>query len=104
VTCSNSYARRTLLEAVRKGFAKSEATAKGIAEVAVIRHRLATLAPEERQVLKYMIAGVPNKRIVAELQLSPRTVDRRRAAVLTKMQVESVPALAGLLSRVGDWE
>lgn len=93
-----------LREAVRKGFAKSDATAKGFAEVAVIRHRLATLAPEERRVLKYMIAGVPNKRIVAELQLSPRTVDRRRAAVLAKMQVESVPALAGLLSRVGDWE
>ncbi len=62
-----------------------------------LRSRLAELSDEERAVMKLMLHGEPNKAIASELGLSLRTVDRRRQAVLTKMQTDSVPTLATLL-------
>lgn len=63
-----------------------------------VQERLASLTDEERAVMKLMLRDEPNKVIASELALSLRTVDRRRQAVLTKMQIASVPALATLLA------
>jgi two-component system, chemotaxis family, CheB/CheR fusion protein len=48
-----------------------------------------------------MLCGEPNKAISSKLDLSMRTVDRRRQAILRKMQVQSLPELAMLVSRTG---
>ncbi|MCA9247034.1 MAG: response regulator transcription factor [Planctomycetales bacterium] len=61
---------------------------------------LSTLTEDERDVMECMVAGLPNKTIANKLALSSRTVDRRRHAVLTKMQVSSVPELAALVARL----
>ena len=58
------------------------------------------LSEEERRVLEQMLTGLPNKAIVNRLGLSPRTVDRRRSAVLTKMNVGSVSELATLVTKL----
>jgi len=59
--------------------------------------RLATLTPDERRVMECMLTGEPNKAIANRLKLSMRTVDRRRQAVLEKMEVGTAPELALLL-------
>ena len=61
--------------------------------------RFEQLTDDERDVLEFMITGVPNKTIAARLTLSARTVDRRRNAVLTKMGVGSVSELAALVTQ-----
>lgn len=94
---------RVLVAAVKRAIEQSEAKSQGLRMEAAIRARLATLSEDERQVMKLMVQGYPNKRIVMDLQLSPRTVDRRRAAVLAKMNVTSVPELAALMSRFENW-
>jgi two-component system response regulator FixJ len=97
------YVPHLLLAAVKKAIEQSQLKAHGLRTEAAIRMRLGLLSDDERQVMRLMIQGFPNKRIVMDLQLSPRTVDRRRAAVLAKMEVTSVPELAALMSRFPDW-
>jgi len=89
-----------LLNAVQKALDRFLAEAKQRMELATIRQRLDTLTPEELEVLELMIAGSPNKVISTELEISMRTVDRRRSNVLQKMGVSSPPELARLVTLV----
>lgn len=63
--------------------------------------RLATLSEDERRVMECMLTGQPNKAVAHRLELSMRTVDRRRQAVLEKMEVRTAPELALLLGSAG---
>lgn len=47
--------------------------------------------------MECMLTGQPNKAVAHRLELSMRTVDRRRQAVLEKMRVRTAPELALLL-------
>lgn len=62
-------------------------------KVPAIRAHLATLTERERQVLSGVVAGLPNKTIAYDLQISPRTVEVYRANVMAKMQAKSLPEL-----------
>jgi FixJ family two-component response regulator len=59
-----------------------------------------SLSNHEQRVMDLIVAGRPNKAIAAELEISMRTVDRRRSAVLEQMQVKTAPELAQLLTRL----
>jgi two-component system response regulator FixJ len=91
------YDHIDLLEAVAKGVAASRKRAEIVRNENTVRERLATLSPEEMQVMDCMLADKPNKAIAHCLDLSMRTVDRRRRTVLDKMKVNSIPELAILL-------
>ncbi len=54
---------------------------------------LARLSPRERQVLEGLVAGLPNKTIAYNLNISPRTVEIHRARVMDKMGARSLPEL-----------
>ena len=75
--------------------ARSEAAALDIAS------RIATLSPRERQVMDGLIAGLSNKLIVREYDISPRTIEVYRANVMTKMQAASLSELVRLVMRAG---
>ena len=66
-----------------------------------IQSRIATLSPRERQVLDGLIAGLSNKLIAREYDISPRTIEVYRANVMTKMQVASLSELVRLAMRGG---
>ena len=51
------------------------------------------LSRRERQVLRFVTAGRPNKWIAAELGLAPKTVETYRAALMRKLGVHSVAEL-----------
>ena len=55
--------------------------------------RYEQLSDRERQVLMAVVAGLPNKTIAYELDISPRTVEVHRANVMSKMQARSLPEL-----------
>lgn len=59
--------------------------------------RLASLTERERQVLDAVIDGKPNKVIAADLGISIKTVDDRRARVMAKMKADSVVDLVRLV-------
>ena len=60
---------------------------------AAIAAKLANLSERERQVLKGLIAGHPNKTIAYDLGISPRTVEVYRANLMAKMEAGSLSEL-----------
>ena len=94
------YAANKFLDAVRRGLDQFVENRERTNEINSIQERLASLLEGEMDVLELMIAGQPNKVISTELEISMRTVDRRRSIVLEKMQVASAPELARLVTLV----
>lgn len=66
-----------------------------------IAARIATLSPRERQVLEGLVAGLSNKLIARDYNISPRTIEVYRANMMTKMQAGSISELVRLAIRGG---
>jgi len=75
--------------------ARSEAIAQEIAA------RIASLSPRERQVMEGLVAGLSNKMIARDYNISPRTIEVYRANVMTKMQAGSLSELVRLALQAG---
>jgi two-component system response regulator FixJ len=75
--------------------ARNEAISQDIAA------RVASLSPRERQVMEGLIAGLSNKLIARDYDISPRTIEVYRANVMTKMQAGSLSELVRLAMRAG---
>lgn len=66
--------------------------------------RLASLTPKEREVLRLILAGRPNKAIAGELDVSIRTVENRRRSIFAKLRASCLAELVTLAANapVGD--
>ena len=80
---------------------KAESGVKSEAMTLEIVSRIGTLSPRERQVMDGLIAGLSNKLIAREYDISPRTIEVYRANVMTKMQAGSLSELVRLAMRAG---
>jgi two-component system, LuxR family, response regulator FixJ len=80
---------------------KAEPSLKSEAVTLEIASRIASLSPRERQVMDGLIAGLSNKVIAKEYDISPRTIEVYRANVMTKMQAGSLSELVRLAMRAG---
>ncbi len=80
---------------------QAESSARSEAATLDIGARIATLSPRERQVMDGLIAGLSNKLIAKEYDISPRTIEVYRANVMTKMQAGSLSELVRLAMRAG---
>lgn len=63
--------------------------------------RVAALTPRERDVLRHLVEGNPNKIIAHQLSISPRTVENHRARLMVKMQADSVAELVRMALAAG---
>lgn len=63
-----------------------------------LRSALADLTDREREVMRLVLEGRPNKLIADELSISVRTVEVHRARIFDKMEVKSAVELANLLA------
>jgi two-component system, LuxR family, response regulator FixJ len=80
---------------------QAEPGAKNEAITLDIASRIGTLSPRERQVMERLTAGLSNKLIAREYDISPRTIEVYRANVMTKMQATSLSELVRLAMRAG---
>jgi two-component system, LuxR family, response regulator FixJ len=80
---------------------KAEPGLKSEAVTIEIQSRVAALSPRERQVMEGLVAGLSNKLIAREYDISPRTIEVYRANVMTKMQAGSLSELVRLAMRAG---
>jgi two-component system response regulator FixJ len=84
------YSDNDLLNAVATALARAEDARSQEASIAAAEGRIATLTPRERDVLRLLVAGRPNKVIAHELGISPRTVEIHRANVMEKLACRSL--------------
>jgi two-component system response regulator FixJ len=86
---------------IESAIRQAEPTARDEAVTQDIAARIATLSPRERQVMDGLMAGLSNKLIAREYDISPRTIEVYRANVMTKMGANSLSELVRLAMRAG---
>ena len=90
-----------LIGMIEAALRRAEPGVKNEAATIEIQSRIASLSPRERQVMDGLIAGLSNKLIAREYDISPRTIEVYRANVMTKMQAASLSELVRLAMRGG---
>jgi FixJ family two-component response regulator len=91
-----------LLGRIRQAVEKDAKDRESLQELAVIRDRLASLTPREREVMDLVVNGKANKVIAGDLDLSQRTVEIHRARVMEKMEASSLAHLVRMVLEVGE--
>lgn len=82
---------QVLIDSVKRAAAQIGRGAKD--DLQAIEQRLALLTAREREVLSGIVAGLPNKTIGYDLDISPRTVEVHRANIMAKMEARSLAEL-----------
>lgn len=90
-----------LLDAVGRAIADLDQRKLREADAADVRVRVDTLSERERQIMEAIVAGLPNKTIAYDLDISPRTVEVHRANVMAKMQARNLPELVRMVLSLG---
>jgi FixJ family two-component response regulator len=85
-----------LWEAIQEGLRWDAVHRQHVVLRTKILYRLQRLTPGEHQVLQRLSDGKSNKTIAAELALSVRTIEVRRAKLMKKMKAESLAELIRL--------
>jgi two-component system, LuxR family, response regulator DctR len=95
------FSNKALVDCVELALAHSAAALQARAARDSAAGALAELTEREREVMRLVIEGRPNKLIADALQISVRTVEVHRARVFDKMNVRSAVELANLLRDQG---
>ena len=90
-----------LISMIETAIRQAEPAAKSEALTLDIAARIASLSPRERQVMEGLIAGLSNKLIARDYDISPRTIEVYRANVMTKMQAGNLSELVRFAIRAG---
>ena len=90
-----------LLPAVRQALLKHREVRAERLEVEVLRARVETLTPREKDVVRWVIAGALNKQTAAELGIAEKTVKIHRGRVMQKLGVSTVAELIQVCQRMG---
>ena len=90
-----------LLEAVQRALAKDIKVLGEESRTAEVRERVARLTAREMEVFAFVVTGMLNKQIAAELGVGEKTVKVHRARVMEKMRAASVADLVRLADRAG---
>ena len=91
------FSDNALVDRIELALRRSEAAIRQRLERAKVQQRLAELTERERDVMRLVVEGRPNKLIADDLRISVRTVEVHRARVFDKMDVKSAVELANLL-------
>jgi FixJ family two-component response regulator len=93
------FQKEELLNAVEQAFASDRTRRKQEAILASIRARIESLTAREREVMAMVTAGLLNKQIAGELNLSEITVKLHRRQVMEKMRAGSLADLVRMCER-----
>ena len=95
--CEKPFSDNALVDRVEQALAQSAQHLAQLSQRSDLEVRLSELTDRERDVMDLVVAGLPNKLIADQLDISVRTVEVHRSRVFDKMQVKSAVELANLL-------
>ena len=95
--CEKPFSDNALVDRVEQALAQSAQHLSQLSQRSDLEVRLSELTDRERDVMDLVVAGLPNKLIADQLDISVRTVEVHRSRVFDKMQVKSAVELANLL-------
>src|SRR5450830_1830197 len=95
--CEKPCSDNALVDRVEQALAQSRTIVRAHQETSLLRERQSELTDRERDVMRLVVEGLPNKLIADRLDISVRTVEVHRARVFDKMEVKSAVELANLL-------
>lgn len=95
--CEKPFSDNVLVDRIEQALAQSAAALAQRSEHTGLRARLEGLTERERDVMRLVVEGLPNKLVADQLDISVRTVEVHRARVFDKMSVKSAVELANLL-------
>jgi two-component system response regulator DctR len=95
------FSDNALVDRIEQALARSEQAIRARLQRESLHKRLGELTERERDVMRLVIDGRPNKLIADDLGISVRTVEVHRARVFEKMEVRSAVELANLLRESG---
>ncbi len=90
-----------LLATVEEALSRADEARDVAQEAEEFKARLTLLTAREREVLALLLEGLPTKLIAYHLQISARTVDHHRAAIMQKMQARSISHLMRMTLSLG---
>lgn len=94
------FERDVMLEAIRVALERSQASLAHASELKALRDRYERLTRREREVFAWVVAGLLNKQVGAELGMTEATVKAHRGRIMLKMQAESLAELVRIAARL----
>jgi two-component system response regulator DctR len=98
--CEKPCSDNALVDRVEQALAQSQAYVQAHRKQGLLRERQSELTERERDVMRLVLEGMPNKLIADRLEISVRTVEVHRSRVFEKMDVKSAVELVNLLRHV----
>ncbi len=92
------FSDQVLLDRIQQAIVLDAARRRDNEERRELRRRYHTLTPREREVVQGVVAGLINKVIATQLNVSTRTVEIHRAHAMEKMQAPSLSSLVRMLA------
>jgi FixJ family two-component response regulator len=89
------YRDQDMLDAVSHALAKDRERLRAEQSVCSLRAAYDSLTPREREVVGYVLAGLLNKQIASEMNVSEVTVKMHRGQAMKKLGARSVADLVG---------
>jgi two-component system response regulator DctR len=95
--CEKPFSDNALVDRVEQALNQSAQVLAARRAQREVQQRLNSLTERERDVMNLVIAGLPNKLVADQLNISVRTVEVHRSRVFDKMGVKSAVELANAL-------
>ena len=95
--CEKPFSDNALVDRIEQALASSAQALLQNDASAIVQARLANLSEREKAVMQLVLAGLPNKLVADQLEISVRTVEVHRARVFDKMGVKSAVELANVI-------
>jgi len=91
---------RHLFVAVEEAISTSVALAEAMKETIKARALYSTLTPKEKEIFRYLITGMLNKQVAAELNITEHTVKLHRGKITNKLGTRSIAEMVHLAGKL----